>query len=154
MIVVSDTSPITSLLQIQRLSLLETLFGRVLIPNAVHVELQKLHSSLPKFIEVCVATNREFVRRLEVGLDPGEAEAIVLAKERSADVLLIDEQLGRAVARGEGLRITGLVGVLIEAKHRNLISSVKSVIAELEVEAGFRVSKAVKADALRLANEQ
>ena len=153
MIVVSDTSPITSLLQVQRLALLESLFGQVLIPTAVYAELRRSHSALPSFIQVCSAVNRELVGQLEASLDLGEAEAIVLAKERNADVLLIDERIGRAAAKREGLKITGLVGILIEAKQRNLISSVKSEITELELRAGFRVSKAVKADALRLAKE-
>ena len=154
MIVVSDTSPITSLVKIDRLYLLERLFRRVLIPDAVHKELQKSHSSLPAFIEVCSAKDRELVLQLAARLDQGEAEAIVLAKELNAKVLLIDERLGRSVAKKEGLKITGLMGVLIEAKQRKFITSVEAEIGQLEVRAGFRISKAVRADALRLAGER
>jgi predicted nucleic acid-binding protein len=153
MIVVSDTSAITSLLQIGKANLLQLLYGRVLIPDAVQAELLRTHLEIPSFVEVHYATNRERVRQLETQLDRGEAEAIVLAQELKADLLLMDDQIGRAVARREGLRITGLAGVAVDAKRREKISSVRELLAQLEGMAGFRISAAVKAEALRLAGE-
>jgi predicted nucleic acid-binding protein len=153
MIVVSDTSVITSLIHIGHVTLLQQLHGAVLIPQAVHRELLRTHRDVPAFLEVRTAANRQMVARLESELDLGEAEAIVLAKETNADLLLIDEKLGRQVALREGLRIAGLMGLAVEAKRRGLIASVRDLTRRLEAEAGFRVSDAVKSEAFRHAGE-
>lgn len=153
MIVVSDTSVITSLLQIGYLDLLRELYNRVLIPRAVCNELARSHQEIPTFIEVGEVSNRQMVAELEAELDLGEAEAIVLAKEKRADLLLIDEKRGRRVALREGIRITGLIALLVEAKSRGLILSVRDAISQLESRAGFRISEAVKLNAIRAANE-
>ena len=153
MIVVSDTSILTSLIHIGQAGLLLELYQSVVIPTAVHAELLRTHPQLPAFLEVKAVANRILVVRLEAELDLGEAEAIVLAKETKADLLLIDEKLGRQIALREGLRITGLIGLVIEAKHRKIIPSVREFVAQLEFEAGFPLSDAVKTEAFRLAGE-
>lgn len=153
MIVVSDTSVITSLIQIGHAKLLQELHGAVLIPQAVHRELLRTHAIIPTFLDVRTVLDRARVADLEAELDLGEAEAIVLAKEVHADLLLIDEKLGRQVALREGLRIAGLMGLVVEAKQRGLIGSVRELVRRLETEAGFRVSNAVKVEAFRLAGE-
>ena len=89
-IVVSDTSAITALLQIGRGVLLQELYHEVLIPEAVRDELLPAHPSLPPFLRCDRVADESEVQRLCVELDLGEAEAIVLAKERRADVLLMD----------------------------------------------------------------
>jgi hypothetical protein len=153
MIVVSDTSVITALLHVGRHALLQDLYEIVLIPEAVHQELTRSHPILPEFLEVRPAADRAKVARLTTDLDLGEAEAIVLALETNADLFLIDERLGRLVALREGLAITGLMGVLVVAKRRNLIPSVRDLVGQIETEAGFRVSDAVKREAFRAAGE-
>lgn len=153
MIVVSDTSVITSLIHIGRLTLLQELHGTVLIPRAVHQELLRTHESLPSFVEIRDAANHEMVARLTAEVDVGEAEAIVLCKELRADLLLIDEKLGRQVALREGVRIAGLVALVVEAKQRGLIDSVRKIVEQLEKDAGFRVSDLVKSEAFEKAGE-
>ncbi len=154
MIVVSDTSPITTLLQINRVGLLKDLYGDVLIPEAVRRELSVLHPSLPAFCHCVPAENRAEVERLLRELDLGEAEAIVLAKERHADALLIDESEGRSIAAREGVRFIGLVGVLLQAKHQKRLASLKDVLRELEIRTAFQLSEAMKATAIRAAGEE
>ncbi len=70
------------------------------------------------------------VQALTLTLGQGEAEAIVLAQECRADLILLDEKLGRAAAEHLGLRVTGLIGVLIEAKRRGFVDDA-AALAEL-----------------------
>ena len=125
MIVVSDTTPLISLLKINQLDLLEKLFGEVLIPEAVFNELTvderfQLETQLirqKEFIAVKPVNNLESVSILKraTGLDQGESEAIVLTDELKADLLLMDEAKGRNVSAQMGLRIMGTIGILIAA---------------------------------------
>ena len=73
-------------------------------------------------------------------LGAGESEAIVLARETGADFVLMDERLGRSAARNLGLKVVGLVGVLIEARERGLISDANELIDQLHRQAGFWIS--------------
>src|SRR5215207_148001 len=98
MIVISDTTAITSLVQIGHCDLLEKLYGEVVIPVAVSEELLVSHVRLPSFLRVQAVRHRDDVQRLQNDIDLGEAEAIVLAKELTADLLLIDESQGRRIA--------------------------------------------------------
>lgn len=106
-------------------------------------------------LEVRQVLNREVVQRLqdEVKLDPGESEAIALVLELHADLLLIDERRGRAGANRLGVRITGLLGILIEAKRKNLIIAVKPLMDALITTSEFRVSPALYNQILDIANE-
>jgi uncharacterized protein len=153
MIVVSDTSAVTSLLQIGRAQLLADLYEHVAIPAAVERELRCHHPILPVFLSVSRVVDTTAVARLQLEIDRGEAEAIVLAKEIKADALLIDERIGRAVALREGVPIIGLVGVLIAAKRSALIPSLANLLDELEINADFRIAAHLKAGALRAVGE-
>jgi predicted nucleic acid-binding protein len=152
MIVVSDTSPITALLQIDHEDLLPALYGTVFVPPAVERELKVIHS-LPAFLRCKSPKNLVEVERLKHELDRGEAEAIVLAKELTADLLLIDEVHGRAIATREGIRVLGLLGMLVEAKRRGNVTSVRELVSDLERIAGFRASAEVKSIIFKAANE-
>ena len=153
MLVVSDTSPITSLLQIGREALLKDLFGTVCVPPAVHDELKRFHEVLPAFLERREIVDRTPIQELQEQLDLGEAEAIVLAVESHADLLLIDERRGRSEATHRGVRVIGLVGVLLLAKESSLIASVKQCLKELESKAGFYLSESLVQKVLEAAGE-
>jgi predicted nucleic acid-binding protein len=153
MLVVSDTSPVSSLLQIGRVELLRDLFGNVCVPTAVRDELRRFHQTLPAFLEVRHVADQPRVQSLLTSLDVGEAEAIVLALESHADYLLVDERRGRAIAAQAGVPVIGLLGVLLLARKRNLIASVKNSIDELQATAGFYVADALVHKVLKAAGE-
>ena len=145
MIVVSDTSPILNLARIGRLELLASLYQQVLIPPAVFGELAVSRDAAFPVLDVASVSwiiletpkDQDRVRELRDILDAGEAEAIVLAVERQVELLLVDERRGRRTAEALGLRITGLLGVLADAKRAGLIACVKPVLDELTQNARF-----------------
>lgn len=153
MIIVSDTSAITSLLQIGRVEILTQLYQEVVIPSEVAVELRRYHPALPGFIRVLQVTDVARFRQLRAELDAGEAAAITLMLEGKGDLLLIDERRGRIIAQREGLAIIGVVGLLLEARVRGLIPSLRAALHDLEAIAGFRISAQLKARALETAGE-
>lgn len=144
MIVVSDTTPLISLLKIGRLDLLEKLFGNVIIPQAVYEELTvderfKLEAEQlrqKEFITVQTVKNPDSVSILKraTGLDQGESEAIVLTDEVKAELLLMDEAKGRAVSNEMGFRIMGTIGVLMAAYEEHELTSdeVKECVSGLQ----------------------
>lgn len=153
MIVVSDTSPLTALLNIGEADLLPKLFSVVIIPPAVRDELQQSHTDLPGWLRVESLKNPAEALRMTDIVDKGEAEAIELAKELRADRLLIDERKGRALAAHEGVPVIGLLGVLLLAKHREMIPSARSLVERLQSEAGMYLSESLKSEALRTVGE-
>lgn len=133
MLVVSDTTPIITLLKIKKLELLRKLFENVVIPSAVYNELTS-NRKFPE--EERVIKNTEYIKVVDVedvkavellqratGLDLGESEAIVFSDNSKAGLLLIDETNGRKVAKQMGIPIMGTIGVLMAAYHEKFISS-------------------------------
>ena len=145
MIVVSDASPLISLAATGYLEILKQLYEQVIIPEAVSQEITGSTPDLPGASEVQTlewiiaqsVQDHVVVRALQSELDAGEAEAIALAVELQADLLLIYERRARVVATRLGLNV---VGVLVEAKHKSLIPHLKPILDVLITRAGFRVS--------------
>jgi predicted nucleic acid-binding protein len=146
MIVVSDTSPILSLALIGRLELLHDLYGVITIPAAVRSELITTDQGGAREVTEAdwIFTNSiepdVALKLLLREVDRGEAEAIGLAVQLKADVLLIDERKARHLAAYLELGVVGLLDVLQDAKQRHLITSVKPVLDDLIARARFRVS--------------
>jgi predicted nucleic acid-binding protein len=125
-VIISDTSPINYLLLCDTLEVLPKLYGKIIIPQAVHTELiapgapkvvRKWAKSLPLWVTIRAAAHIDF----SLPLDPGEREAICLAQEMFADGLIVDETEARKFARERGLIITGTLGVLELADARGLV---------------------------------
>lgn len=152
MIVVSDTSPVNYLVLIDRADVLRALFGWVLLPGAVFVELTRPET--PAAVREWISRRPEWieVRRVEApraypGLGPGETEAIHLALSLRAEAVLLDEYLARTIAKAEGLSVTGVVGVLEQADLRGLDVDLPTDLARL-VEAGYWIKKEILRDVL------
>jgi predicted nucleic acid-binding protein len=148
MIVVADTSPINYLLLMDLVDVLPRLYGRVLLPEAVVLELSAPGAphvvgawvkSLPTWIEVVEVRPSSMLELPRLG--KGESEAITVAVLRGADLLLMDDAPARRVAVGRGLFVTGTLGVLRDAADEGLLNFRDSVIMIRRF--GFRVTDLV-----------
>ena len=158
MIVISDTSVITYLIQIGKISLLKELFQDIIIPPSVRKELEKIPNQKyileqNKWIRTLSIQNNKLLNTLLKKLDKGEAEAIILSIELSADILLIDEKKGRRIADEYGLNITGLLGIFVEGKTYGFINEVKPILDELINKTGFRISPKLYNFVLKIVKE-
>ncbi|MCF2504361.1 DUF3368 domain-containing protein [Dyadobacter sp. CY107] len=158
MIVVSDTSVISGLLQSESLHILQKLYKNIVIPNEVFIELGQLDRALftqlfSDWIEIKHVHDSKLLHELSSLLDLGEAEAITLAKDLKADVLLIDEKKGRAIATQLGLNITGILGILIQAKRQNHVAEIKPIIRILTEKAGVWFKPDLIGEVLTIVNE-
>jgi len=160
MATVSNTGPLIALAEVDGLTLLKDLFEEILIPPAVHRELlaktgpesHSLDDALSEYVHV--TPTPEPAPEIEVvtqDLGPGEQQAIVLAHSLGA-LLLMDERLGRAAARRLGVRVTGVVGVLVRAKEVGFIPKVRPVLEEIRQE-GYWLSDTLLDAAAKLARE-
>lgn len=121
MIVIADTTPLISLMEINRLDLLKELFEKVSILQAVYRELtgnplfqnevREIESS--EYIQVVSVDNKRAVGilRRATGLDAGESKVIVLTDEQQGNLLLADKAKGRNVAKQMGIKIMGTIGI-------------------------------------------
>jgi predicted nucleic acid-binding protein len=161
MIVVSNTSPITNLAAINHFDLLRLLYQQIHIADAVWDELHADKQQWPGTLEVNQAAwikrtsvhHHALVVALQRDLDRGEAETIALAIEQKANLVLLDEREGRRAAKRLGLHVTGIVGVLLEAKTQSHIQAVQPLLDRLRSEAGFFLSDGTYRLALELAKE-
>lgn len=157
MSIASNTGPLIALAKIDRLTLLGSLFSRVLVPPAVRRELMakgtpesdRLDRAFDTYISVQPAAPlSEEIEQLTTGLGAGEQQAIALARH-AAVPLLIDERLGRAAARRAQIAVTGTVGVLIEAQRRGLVAEIRSLLDDLR-QRGYWLSDELLEAAVRL----
>jgi len=153
-LVVSNSSVIIALTRICHLDLLEKLFGKILTPEAVWreitVEDKPGYEKIVKaeFLHVEKAGNRRLVALFEEFVDSGEAEAIALALELNADLLLVDDRDARNLAKKLGLRVMGTLGVIALAKYKGLIPKAKPIVVAL-IESGFWISKKILGEFLK-----
>lgn len=152
MIVVSDTSPINYLVLIGEITLLAHLFGEIIIPQAVLEELQQ--TGTPEVVKTWIDAYPNWLKVQNVtiidqtiGLGAGECEAISLAIEINADLVLIDDRKARKMAIERGLNIAGTINILESAAKRDLIKLAK-VFEQLE-KTNFRISPDLLAEILK-----
>lgn len=148
MTVVSNTSPLINLAHLGLLDILHEIYGTVIIPEAVWDEIvvkgagQPGSTKLPglPWISTASVVNRNLIQALRQELDAGEAEAIALALETEADLLLMDERMGRETAQHLGLTYIGVIGILVEAKRMGLIMTIQPHLDTLRNQIGFWIS--------------
>lgn len=162
-VVVCDTSPLIHLARIEQFALLQVLYEQLLIPPSVWTEVvdegrgragvdEVRDTRRTGWIEVHAAENEPLTRLLNEELDAGEAEAIALAIDADADLVLLDETQARRVATSMGLSVTGTLGVLIRAKTEGKITTLRPVLRRLRQES-FWISDHLYAQVLEAVNE-
>ena len=164
-LVISDSSILIHLTRINRLSLLERIFGRIAVtPNVWHEVVDKgtgrvgvteiCRARELGWIEVVSPENDALLRLLRRELDDGEAEVIALAVERQADLVLLDEWEARRIADLYGLAKTGVIGILIRAKRDGHIASLRAEIDKLRDPGGFWIDESLYLRALSVVGEK
>lgn len=147
MIIVSDSSPLIAFAMADRFEVLQTLCKEITIPKEVYREVVVTGKGKPGASEVATAdwirqkevVNKTAVQDLQTRykIDSGEAEAIILAKELNADLLLADQKKVRGIAGALDLEVTGTIGLLVRAYEKALIKDLKTILDSLR-EQGFR----------------
>ena len=158
---VADTSPLLFLAKLDRLDLLRQAGADIIAPDAVFREIhrrrdeasQKLEEARQTWLKAQAVTDWALVDVLLADLDEGEAEVIALAFELGADRILMDDLDGRRLARRIGLTPVGTLGVLLGARQKGIIPSLRAEIDKL-LEGGFRAHEDLVAGVLREAGEE
>jgi len=146
--VISDASTLIGLARIGQLNLLRKLYSQIIIPQAVFEEVSKEKKagsekiSKASYIKIEKVKDEIAVKFLLGNLGRGESEVLVLAKEKQADLILIDEKKARKMARRAGFKVMGILGLLLVSKRNGFISNIKAFIDELNKQ-GFRLSNRV-----------
>ncbi len=149
MIVVSNSSPLTSLAIIDRLDLLEKLFEEIYVPNAVYKEVTQKEKPFSDVLErflkrkIKSVKNKTVVNILKSDIGAGESEAIALAIEQNSDFILIDDLKARKLAKLNELKVIGTLGILMMAKKEGYILEVNPYLEKL-IENQIRISEKIK----------
>ena len=159
--IVSNTTPISNLLHINQILLLDKLLGTIYIPPAVAKELDIFFSNNAEWtkylkkekIIIHPISNTIVLKQMMPFLHQGEAEAICLCLEKKAKLCLLDDKDGRMIAQYNNVSITGTLGILIKAKQLGLISSVRPLLDKLRDEHCFWVSNEMYKKVLDILHE-
>lgn len=158
--VVSNTSPLSYLHKLRHLDLLRRLFGTILVPTAVVIELRVGRDAghdLPEpellpWISIAPPRPKSAAVSTVGDMDPGEAAVLDLALALPKPLVLLDERIARRGAAVLGIPCVGTIGIILEAKKRGLVPSISPLFAELE-RLRFRFSSQLKKWALEQGGE-
>ena len=135
MILIADSSALVALSVVNKLDILENLFGEVYVPRAVYDEVsQENKAESYKLKNYCKdkVLDTQSSPNFNITLGRGESEAIVLYTEKNADFLLCDDKKAKKFAQNFGLKVIGSLGILLKAKEKNLIDKIAPLIEILK----------------------
>ena len=157
--VIANTSPLQYLFQLGLLDLLPELYAEVVVPEGVILELRsgvERGVSLPDLDSLSWLRIRkprsEAVLPLAAGMGAGERQVLALALESKDPLIILDDSLARRFAQRLSIPLTGTLGLLLKAKQRRRIESVKPYLDRLE-SLGFRLDRSTRSSVLTLAQE-
>ena len=147
--IISDTSCFIILANIGELELLHTVYGEVLTTIDIATEYGE---PLPEWVKIVTVTDRYRQQILEMQIDKGESSAIALALEIPGSTIILDDYKARKIAEQLGITYTGTIGVIIKAKLKGQIATIKPFLEKIK-QTNFRLSPEIELQALKEANE-
>ena len=156
--VIVNSTPVIGLANIGKLDVLRQMYGAITIPQAVFDEIKS------PSVQKQVNANRDWIRVEQINdasqkqmyrakLHAGEVEVMILAQEKKADLVILDDNAAKKTAKFLGLRVIGTLGILVLAKKRGYIKEVSPVLDALKRD-GFFVSDDLCDLVLRQADEK
>jgi predicted nucleic acid-binding protein len=147
--IISDTSCLIVLAKIGEMDLLKKVYGSVFTTQDIASE---FGDSLPEWIEVLEVKDPFRQQLLELQIDKGESSAIALALEIPGSTVILDDFKARKIAIKLGIQVTGTLGVIIRARQKGILSSIKPILGKLK-QTNFRLSPDLELEALKMAGE-
>ena len=147
--IISDTSCFIILTNIDELELLHKVYGQVVTTIDIATEYGE---PLPEWVEIAIVVDKYTQQLLEMQIDKGESSAIALALETPSSTVILDDYKARKIAEHLGITFTGTIGVIIKAKLKGVIPSIKPLLKKIK-QTDFRLSPEIELQALKEANE-
>ena len=148
-VIISNTSCFIVLSNIGELELLQKVYEQVVTTPDIALEYGE---PLPSWVEIVTVTDRYTQKLLEIQIDKGESSALALALETPDSTVILDDNKARKIAEQLGINITGTIGILIKAKLKGIIPSIKPLLEKIR-STNFRLSAEIELQALREAKE-
>jgi predicted nucleic acid-binding protein len=147
--IISDTSCFIILAKVDELELLQKVYGEIITTPDIAAEFGE---ALPLWVEIVAVADKAKQQLLEIQIDKGESSAIALAIEIPNSTLILDDYKARKIAEQLGINFTGTIGVIIKAKLKGIISSIKPILKKIK-ETDFRLSIEIELQALKESGE-
>lgn len=148
-IVISDTSCLIILSNINELNILKDLYGEIYTTIEI---IKEFGEPLPEWIVIRSSGDLLIKRSLEQQIDKGEASAIALAMETPDCILILDDLKARKIAEKYGLKITGTLGVILRAYEKGVVKSVKLLLDKMK-KSGFRINDEIEREIIKRSGE-
>lgn len=149
-IIIADTSCFILLSNIGELELLHKVYGEITTTLDIAIEYGEV---LPDWVTIAKVVDTNMQHFLEQQIDRGESSAISLALETTHTTIILDDSKARRVAKQLNLNVTGTIGVIVKAKLKGIIPSIKPILEKIK-ETNFRLTPAIEKEALKEANEE
>ena len=147
--IISDTSCFIILTNINELDILHKVYQKILTTQEIAIEYGE---ALPDWVEIVTLKDKYRQQLLEMQLDKGESSAIALALETPDSTVILDDYKARKIAHQLGIIYTGTIGVIIKAKLKEIIPSIKPLLEKIK-QTDFRLSSEIEFLALKEAKE-
>lgn len=147
--IISDTSCFIILTNINELDILHKVYQKILTTQEIAIEYGE---ALPEWVEIVSVKDKYRQQLLEMQIDKGESSAIALALETPDSTVILDDYKARKIAKQLGIIYTGTIGVIIKAKLKEIIPSIKPLLEKIK-QTDFRLSSEIELLALKEAKE-